>query len=277
MGVWGGLCVFDYNLYLKSVVPAFQCGESHPFIQQISAKLAQSGYEDARFQGLADVISHCNNSITTCNLAKEFQVVDGKVQLATKQNPAQWGYESFIRLFEWAVTTQCVSHYTIFGLSVSHLGRNLFPKVMEWDQLTLELIAQLDTRTQFWAHDSGGYGEGIQGWLDPEETELLALSLPALVPNTQQADAQNMLQKKVHTYHQIDGSKKPISHLEMLNRFGRLLQIAVDQGCGLLWGRDLDLFYEQSRRMMFAVPEQIPIEVLIEKPPQPVDPTPVPA
>ncbi|MCP5096757.1 MAG: HEAT repeat domain-containing protein, partial [Chloroflexi bacterium] len=47
--------------------------------------------------------------------------------------------------------------------------------------------------------------------------------------------------------------------------------------CGLLWGRDLDLFYEQSRRMMFAVPEQIPIEVLIEKPPQPVDPTPVPA
>jgi hypothetical protein len=258
MGAWGGLCVFDYARYIQEVVPAFQSGEQHPLIQNTLA-LKQREHPQrpiSAFQGLAQLGAYCDPLMTTCSLGRAFSVCDGGL-IATPQSGQpcadRWGYEDVADLFERVLTRYTITHYTILGLTFTAV-RQVFPP--ELDDVTRSLIDALDDRCHYWAPGTGGYGEGIRGWLDPEETELLELELAAFssaAPAWPPARIQRLF---VACY---ESEEEYARHMGRITQFMTILGRARAVGHGVLWGRDLRLFYKDGG--LFSAEEPRPMEL----------------
>jgi len=225
MGAWGGLCEFDVRRYREVVVPAFRAGERHPVIASAIALLEPSW--ECRWEGLAEVMAHFDDDLTTCALGRTFTT------------PTGWDYELLTPLFEYVVTRETVRSYANLGLTGTWAAR-VWDAYVDKDDPSLlsELLAELD-RSQsgescYWQHGSGGYGEGIAGWLDAEWTRELAAQVPAPF-----ADSALLLDRQ--------------------HRFRTVTQRAVEHDNGLLWARDLCLFY--SPEEVFADGAEPPVEI----------------
>ena len=263
MGAWGGLCAFDYARYTQEVVPAFQSGEQHPLIQRTLAlkQRAQPRRPVSAFHGLAQLSAHCDPLMTTCSLGRAFSVCDGS--LIASPRPAQpcgdnWDYEDVADLFERVLTRCAITHYTNLGLAFTAVWQ-LFPPELELDDVTRSLIDALDDRCNYWAPGTGGYGEGIRGWLDPEETELLALGLAAYsspahaMPGGGPARIQPLFEVCYESEAEYE------RHMTRITQFTTILQRARIGGHGVLWGRDLRLFYHDND--LFGDDEPRPVEL----------------
>ena len=248
MGAWGGLCVFDYASYTQQVVPAFQSGEQHPLIQQTLALWQQEHPPRSTFQGLAQLAICCDPLMTTCSLGHRFSFCDGVLMPHAQGGSGcadRWGYEEAADLFERVLTGHTISHYAVLGLSFTAV-RQLFPAELELDDTTQALLHLLDDRCRYWALGTGGYGEGIQGWLDPEEAELLALGLAPFSSATQTPSNEVTQLRRLFEYC-VDSGSEYTRHLAHITQFMTTLQQAIALRRGVLWGRDLRLFYQQSK------------------------------
>lgn len=234
MGAWGGLCHFDDAAFRAQVPPAFAAGERHPLIQQAlaDARLANPRGRLPTFAGLAQLAPYYDADLTDCALGRAFTVCDGV--LVVSQTPAarcadRWGYEELADLFERVVTRSALSRPTVLGLRFTALAQ-LFPAELTPDPLARDLLALLDGRGRYWAHGTGGYGEGIHGWLDHAEAALLAGCLAPV------ADAPLL-------EHWSGDRPAAAEHRARSGQFCAALQDAVAGGRGALWGRDLRIFY----------------------------------
>jgi hypothetical protein len=260
MGAWGGLCTFDYAGYIQQVVPAFRSGERHPIIQQALMLMRR---EPARkststFQGLAQLAPYFDPLMTNCALGRMFSVCDGVLLPGPDPDHScidRWDYEDLADLFERVLTRHTIGHYTVLGLSFTSV-EYLLPPELELDDTTRLLIDLLDQRCLYWAAGTGGYGEGVRGWLDPEETQLLALGLAAFSSLT--AEAQSGAHQRIHPLWLYESESEPAyaHHVACIMRFMTILRQATALGYGVLWGRDLRLFYGHSG--LFAAEETAP-------------------
>lgn len=244
MGVWGGICVFDYRRYAAEVAPALRAGEGHALVR---AALALLGGDPPRrrpcdFAGLAAVAATFDPLLLASDLGRGFAVRAGSVEPAPpgqRMAAGDWGYEELAALFERLVTAAAISHYAVAGLAFA-AARQLFPPELELGPAGDALIGALDGRCRFWAHGSGGYGEGINGWLDPAEAaQLLGALEPRFGPGAP-AD------ERLRAYCAESGADEPW-HRGRIDLILAALRRARAGGCGALWGRDLRLFYEPER------------------------------
>jgi hypothetical protein len=227
MGAWDGLCSFDDVAFRAQVLPAFAAGEDHPLIQQVlaEARLAAPRRRAPAFQGLAQLAPHYEAEMTACVLGRAFAFCNGILVQPPKPAPhcaERWGYEELADLFERAVTRSALGQPTVLGLRFTSLGQ-LFPAELTPDPLACELLALLDGRSRYWAHGTGGYGEGIQGWLDSEEAALLADCLAPI--------AEAMLLE-----HWSGEQAATAQHGARIGQFIAALRQAVASGRGVLWG-----------------------------------------
>lgn len=240
MGAWGGLCIFDHTRYVSVVTPALRAGESDPLIRRTLARRSQTRVLQPAYRGLARVMAQCDPDLTACALGRDFLVCDG-VLVATAKRTAGcldlWGYEHAADLFERVVTRETVSRYAVLGLSF-YAVRQLLPEDALADPRARTLIEQLDDRCKYWAVGTGGYGEGIRGWLDPTETGRLAEALRGSdLPGV------DSLTERIRAYCGDSGTDAEI-HLTRIRQFRAVLTLAQAEGRGVLWGRDLRLFHD---------------------------------
>jgi hypothetical protein len=199
--------------------------------------------------------------LTTCTLGRAFVVCDGVVSMSRAQNELcsdRWGYEDVADLFERVLTRSTISHYTILGLAFTAVWQ-LFPAELGLDEYTYMLIELLDNRCEYWAAGTGGYGEGIRGWLDPHEAEDLLRGLaPFGLPR--EAAAGSELPRSEPLFLYCGESEAAYArHIRRLRQFMTLLQQASTLGQGMLWGRDLRLFYGSAG--LFTAEEIRPLEL----------------
>jgi hypothetical protein len=238
MGAWGGLCHFDHAAFQAQVLPAFAAGEGHLLIQQAlaAARLAAPRRRAPAFQGLAQLAPHYDAEMSSCALGRAFAFCDGI--LLQPAQPAlrcaeRWGYEELADLFERVVTRSALGQPTVLGLRFTSLGQ-LFPAELTLDPLARDLLALLDGRSRYWAHGTGGHGEGIQGWLDSEDAALLAGCLAPI--------AEDALLEYWSGDHAAAAE-----HGARIGQFLSALRQAGASGRGVLWGRDLRIFYDDDR------------------------------
>jgi hypothetical protein len=245
MGAYGGLCRFDDAVFRSQVLPAFAGGESHPLIQatldHVRSAHPYPGWAPSAYRGLAQLAPYYTPDMADCTLGRAFAVCDGRLYAPPGPPGAYgecWDYEDLTALFEWVVTRTTLSHQAVLGLRFRSLEQ-LFPETLLADGLCQELLTLLDRRGRYWAYGTGGYGEGIHGWLDSDEAALLAdgftpIALDALVEHWS---------GDVSTAHQ---------HATRLGEFANALGEAVAAGQGVLWGRDLRIFYDHGRWLSAA-------------------------
>lgn len=251
MGAWGGLCVFDHARFVSVVAPALRGGEDHPLIRESLAVLrTRDRYARSDFRGLGRWALSCDSQLFGSSLGRDFLVCDGEIAVETPRAGTRWGYEDVVELFELLVTRYTISHYANFGLAFNAVT-DLFPEDFMLEAPTQALIGALDSVGRYWAVGSGGYGEGIQGWLDWSDTARLWLALSRRAPFTAELH---------ETYANYPDTAQRDRHLKRLAKFMEILELARVEGKGVLWARDLRLLYGGPG--LFAEHESWPIELL---------------
>jgi hypothetical protein len=263
MGAWGGLCVFDYSRYTHAVLPTFQTGEQHPLIQQtlLLKQHPHPQHPGSAFRGLAHLVAACDPMMTSCSLGRAFAVCDGVVSTSRSQHQPwsdRWGYEDVADLFQRVLTRYTITHYTILGLAFTAV-RQLLPSELGLDDRTHTLLDLLDNRCEYWAAGTGGYGEGVHGWLDPHETERLLVGLAAFASPTDALVGSDPPPIQPLFVYCGESAEEYARHMRCLRQFMTLLQQARDLGHGVLWGRDLHLFYRTGD--LFTAEEMRPVEL----------------
>lgn len=247
MGVWGGVCAFDEQRFRDVVIPALRAGHEHPVVTGALQRMYAHGRgmiddgdplgepEPCRFEGLAAVVAQIDESFATCDLGRDFRVVGGTLtEPGRRPGEPGWGYWELVELVEWVVTGEAVRAWGHLGLRAPSPW-SIFPSLLlrhdsrpEPDSEVFrvqQLLARLDTHSGYWVHGGGGFGEGISGWLNAPQTHELAPLLPRHDPD---ADRQSQRES-----------------------FWTVVDWAVERDLGLLWGRDLELFYSDEPAAMF--------------------------
>lgn len=179
MGAWGGLCTFRPATLLSEVVPVLRTGCMHPVLVRVFERAWRP--TDALCFEVARAIEE-----------PEYEVSG----------------EYAHRLFEVLVDDLCLGQTLVLGWSHTS-AMHLDPG---GDAPLTGLLTELDTRGERWTNDLGGHGEGVRGWLEVEETALLASRLTGVSSGT----------------------------LRSVRAFA---QNAAESQQGLLFGTDLDAFY----------------------------------
>ncbi|MEV3959609.1 hypothetical protein AB0M34_01740 [Nocardia sp. NPDC050193] len=273
MGVRGGICAFDEKRLREVVIPALRSGTDHPIVERAAQRLWSYGlglegykyqryYEDPSgtppcgFEALPTIMAHVDDSFRRCDLGRDFWVVEGFSSVTVEPcDEHGWGYSELVELVEWVLTRETILAYQLLGWRgddpwmAFELPYQLYETTTDPRRRRLQqLLKRLDDGHAFWMHDGFGYGEGICGWLDATETRELA----TLLPPPRQPDNEP---DPAHTEY----------HLEVQQRFRSVLNWALDHGAGLLWGRDLRIFYEtedrQSAGTIFARTETPPVRL----------------
>lgn len=231
MGAWGGLAIFDYDKFLLEIIPALKIGADHPLVK---IEIDKINYHDRnlhrspKFEGLESVIDSFDNKLIKTSIGKNFVFFEGVIieepQNFDYKNSMYWDYWDLVRLFELIVTRNCIEHITNFGLRNSCL--NYFADTE--DVMGKELINLLSTKGNYWRHSSGGWSEGIHGWLDKEETELFSLAVDKIKPQKDYLDDERLPKK-------IDALKMMVKEAARLNK-------------GIIWGADLDILHSINWR-----------------------------
>lgn len=229
MGFYGGLCEFDIAHYLDVVVPAFRAGETSTLLREEMAWLNTNSQGNAlTLEGLADVVAHFSADLSTCDLGSDFTA------------PAGWNSDSLARLFESVVTRRAVRSFTNLGRLRAVFSRTIWPeeRVVGGPQA---LIYLMDAKPRQWTVEE----VGITGWLTADQTVAARSELPE--PAFDPASTESNTEAEAH---QLFDAQK---------RFLAVHDRAISNGNGLLWGRDLDLYYWPEK--IFADGRAMPLEL----------------
>ncbi|MBL0685076.1 hypothetical protein [Aquimarina mytili] len=97
-----------------------------------------------------------------------------------------YGYEKYVAFFETIISSECIDENNEFYYGKDRLtfmfsdkNKNEYTS----KSYAYETLLKLDGPC-FWTHNSGGYREGIRGWIDTFEAQLLLEDLDSVVLNS---------------------------------------------------------------------------------------------
>lgn len=229
MGATTTISVFHHDRYRSCVVPAvrrvLRSGELGPWLQAVW---------DHRCERYKVTVGR--HLLFAADLTERVRLDDDLCFSATDGEPnyALPGYlsrerENLIDLFQYTVENCCLSR-------TEHMGNNAYPDesldAFTVTQALTNLMEALARRALVWNNGSGGFGEGIRGWLRPPETARLARELHRFtLPTAAPDDA--LLQTSMDEYFRRRDQFQ-------LGRIRAAAQAAWEQGDGVLWGNDLE-------------------------------------
>lgn len=182
---------------------------------EIARGRGRRGFDLGDLEGLAEAMRTFDETLTSSTLGRAF--VD----------PRGWSHEALCALFERLVTRHCISHVANVGRAYRvtwSLSRDVHGSSDELEAL----VHALDGRAAFWTHGSGGFSEGIHGWLDTREATDFAGALRGVHPDPDESD-------------------DVVAHAARIARICAVAELASTLGRGLLWGADLDVLYDRWR------------------------------
>ena len=245
MGAIGGICLFDHERFQREIVPALLAGPDSPLVAESAAGLSCRRKRAVDLSPLA--------SIATALTA----------DLRSWRGHPPWpdhGWDDVQEIFQSLVTAHCVLGFSVGGLRIRDLGTDVFDAEWSegadggyrcgdrsphaWQPMALEALDLLDSGSTIWAPGDGGYGEGIRGWLDRDDTEELTLALPELIGPDRRPKLDDAVRRDFTDTYRSWNEHEVERRLGRLTWFAGMLARALERGCGLLWGRDLDLFYD---------------------------------
>jgi len=218
VGSWGVLCAFDRAKFLAEIVPALRAGEYHPLIaEEIQRSQKHTYWKLPAMRGLDVVMDTFDAELNVSSLEKNFTA------------PAGWTYEELCVLFESLLTRYCMTAFTIVGRRYAAwmtLRCEEDGDVLGGTDESNALVQALDERWAWWTTGNGGYFEGLNGWLDADETVRFASALEHLRPAPEMYE--------------------PEWWAERVGKIRYLVERARLDGVGLLWGGDLRIAYDRS-------------------------------
>ncbi|NER81083.1 MAG: hypothetical protein F6K42_16250 [Leptolyngbya sp. SIO1D8] len=237
MGCFGGVGCFDFQRWCNEIVPALKTGEATGVVAAGIAELRQRRRCGVKFRGLGSVCLTFDDELRNSPLGRLFRVNEKGLLVDNRElldRTKGWGYEELADLTEQLAST-CIQEVEVIGRTYR------FPWLFQpWHDVGLAvsedlllLADKLDTYGQFWTHGGGGYGEGIHGWLDPEETAWLAQLLAQFLGSTawEQLPCDNNM---AHVFQ------------SRLQQVQRIANASSQVEKGLLWGGDLEIFYSRG-------------------------------
>lgn len=223
MGALSNIIAFDFKKFDQEIRPALFEGETNELIKseiQIrnAVMLELGAASPINYENLSSVMRLFNEDLTHCRYDKYFAVDAQHIYQTTLSNrypyKGCWTYEDLAFLFESLVIRHCAKYF----LSVGKVYR--LENVIEANEnRTQALIDKWDQGSSIWSHGSGGFAEGIAGWINEQEVkELHELSAHIQI---------------------IRGL--PYPNDSALNSIKGLLEICASENLGLLYGNDLQL------------------------------------
>ena len=267
MGSDAEIFVFNHAQYLQEVVPAFyevvRTGQTPEWLQPVLKKRNISDWSAPK----ADLLRYC--TYLAEDLSWDGPYVDAGFYEASwrqracqsnecpersqcpfhKTEQVELNYE-LLNLFEGAIAIRCLGMGQFVGRSIKPIWYWDFLRqhgLNEGDQL-LKLLAHLGRRGFLFGHTWSGGSDGIQGWLDPQETGELAWLLEHLpLPKYETSfEAMGSFRrphpiKQLHEKFGVSGYECQGFSFEALSlSFVRTVAvIASSTGQGILWGNDL--------------------------------------
>lgn len=160
MGVYACLYVFDDKILHEEV---------KPLLQNANYKQLLNQYIDKNFPN--ETIQAETILQSSLLLDDEFKNLQNNQKLSKNVN-----YDLYCSLFEHLIVSKCLLIEPVFRISKYSLKNCFIDKAKEFDwqqnSFAFEMLKKLDGPV-FWTHNSGGYHEGIRGWIDTEEVALL--------------------------------------------------------------------------------------------------------
>jgi len=172
MGVYACLYIFEDKTFYKEVVPLLKEESQTIFLQS---------YIDTYF-------SHQNLSASSIQeKSKDLDEDFKNIENHKKQNKDS-DYENYCSLLEHLVVSKCLPDRPTLRIGKYSLKYRFLDntKEFEWqpDSFAFEMLKKLDGTT-YWTHSSGGYHEGIRGWIDHEEAALMLEDLDSVAFNSE--------------------------------------------------------------------------------------------
>jgi hypothetical protein len=215
MGSWGSLALFDEARYVREIVPALRAGDEHPLVAKC---ISDHSLAPAPLRFLA-----------ACLRESQPDLYDGARACGSAEF-VNWDQHVSAALFE-ALAMNCISGWYYVGREYSPLG--LLHDMKNFDPATEALVKRLNDSG--WSHGSGGFGEGVRGWLTVDQSQQLAQGLATMTCEydlSEFAAGDQYLISAQCQQRRIDGVR-------------HTLEIAVARGLGVMWGVDMRLAYAE--------------------------------
>lgn len=167
MGVYACLYVFDDKILHEEI---------KPLLQNLEYKNLLDNYLYTHFS---------NKNIQTEVVQQSSLFLDDEFKnLECNQRlPKNMDYELYCSIFRNLIISKCLLQEPTLRIGKSSLKNRFIDKFRqsEWQppSFAFEMLKKLDGPI-FWTHNSGGYHEGIRGWIDATETALLLEDLDNL-------------------------------------------------------------------------------------------------
>ena len=226
MGFSVNVIAFDFDRFKNQIIPAFKEGESNSLIKNeleflikdSEVCLLPNESNEAfkhQFYGLEVVMETFDDLLVKSNIGRNFAVLNGQIEFIDSSfhlpSKKHWGYEDLCILFEYITLKHCSKYHTNLGKEYSLA--EFIPS------LNIGMLSKLDNGCNFFQHGDGGFGEGITGWLNKDDTKSLFNSIKGI---------------------DFTSSKDYLSKIR-IQEFTKLTEIAVNENLGILAGRDLGL------------------------------------
>ena len=229
MGATTTISVFHHDRYRSCVVPAvrdlLRSGELGPWLATVwehrqSRYPATAGRPFAFEPNGNDEVQLDADLVPTPVFGEEWFYLPAR---HTRER------ENLIDLFQHVIEGCCLSESVVTG-DYSWLQ---FPYEFEERPELTATLWQLGNSTLVWNDGSGGFSEGIRGWLNPEQTAVLARELHRFTLPDREPDAALVRTSPDEYYTQRD--------LFRLFRIREMADRAWGMGQGVLCGNDLEL------------------------------------
>jgi hypothetical protein len=267
MGSDAAVFVFDYDAYMHEVAPAFRqlllTGQVpkwlYPAIKRREIKLQRGQatdilryctYFDKDFSWVGSYDDKDNYDLEWKRRACKSEVCPEQDHCPFHLSQSQERAEELLWLFEAAVSIKCLGSSQFVGRSmvVTNYWETLTKMMIHQSDALLKLLVLLGKRGFVIGYQWGFGYEGINGWLDPQETTELALRLRDLP-----------LPRYEETFMTMQSFNHPHPNTELHERFGLtaydcpgfsfqelslsfvriVATIAAKESKGILWGNDV--------------------------------------
>jgi hypothetical protein len=257
MSARAGVFVFDYDAHINCVAPAvrrlLEQHELGPWLQEVWDARQRRFAPDSRRMFRYPEVTEPFYQIVHLNSDLSYSQSETKLRLVRGEN---WlPYEDLIELFGLLLRECCLGDGQIAGqgkrphvLLENVLDQMEQEETPESHTRARTLLQLLDRRAWCWTCATDPYGEGVHGWLTPDEASALAdelwdLPLPGYEPTWEGLRA--------FARREADDSRDARNARD-LSYVRTIASIAARHNRGILWGNDLQA----------NDPVQLPREVL---------------